>query len=180
MPAYLLNSTVDLASEVIMHEYESLRRNNSRKSKQYRHAQWLLVPEAALVFFSWFLSWRQLLLVMPLVEGHATGWVAPIVALFVPVALAATGYAQALVVAKEDADGAGEKATGDQVAVKPKASGIRPRATVDDWRQIVAGLNGQRRSLDATGVQRLLEEHGFGPAAATTARRWAREVANER
>ena len=53
-----------------------------------------------MVAFSWFFGWRQLLMVLPQIEGGAATWVAPISAAFVPLLLAATGYAQALLAGK--------------------------------------------------------------------------------
>ncbi|HIP97187.1 MAG TPA: hypothetical protein EYH32_08255 [Anaerolineae bacterium] len=53
------------------------------------------------------------------------------------------------------------------------------KATLADWRSIVASLDGDRRNLTASDVQRLLAERGFAPAAESTARRWAREARGE-
>lgn len=62
------------------------------------------------------------------------------------------------------------EATTEQPVDKP------PRPTITDWRAIAATLNGGQRSLSANDVQRLLAEHGFAPAAPSTARRWAKEA----
>lgn len=49
----------------------------------------------------------------------------------------------------------------------------KPAPTVEAWRAIAAGLNGQRATLDWRGVNELLLAAGYAPAPATTARRWA-------
>lgn len=51
------------------------------------------------------------------------------------------------------------------------------KATLRDWRFILDSIDGDERARHHTGVQELLAEFQFAPAAITTARRWA-EIAN--
>jgi hypothetical protein len=96
---YVLNTTSDVASEVLMYWFGRLQQER-KNSKKWRLSRWILVAEILVVAFSWFFGWRQLLMVLPQIEGDATAWVAPISAAFVPLLLAATGYAQALLAGK--------------------------------------------------------------------------------
>jgi len=96
---YILNTTGDVASEVLMYWFGRLQQA-SKNTKRHRFSWWLLPAELVTVAYSWFFSWRQLRRVMISVEGSATVWVAPISAAFVPVLLAAIGYAQALMAGK--------------------------------------------------------------------------------
>lgn len=101
---YVLNTTSDVASEVLMYWFGRLQQER-KGSKKWRFSWWLLPAEVVIVTFSWFFSWRQLRIVMPAVEGAAAAWVAPISAAFAPILLASIGYAQALLAGKfEDAD----------------------------------------------------------------------------
>jgi hypothetical protein len=100
---YVLNTVSDVSSEILMYWFGRLQQRRKR-SKKWRLSWWLLPATALVIAFSWFFSWRQLLRVMPALEGEATRWVAPVSAAFVPALLAATGYAQALLAGKfEDA-----------------------------------------------------------------------------
>jgi hypothetical protein len=92
---YVLNTTSDVASEVLMFWFGRLQQER-KGSKKWRLSRWILAAESVIVTFSWFFGWRQLRLVMPRIEGNAAHWVAPVSAAFVPVLLVSTGYAQAL------------------------------------------------------------------------------------
>ena len=54
-----------------------------------------------------------------------------------------------------------------------------PAATINDWRAILASMNGNERIENTTDVQHLLTEHGFGAAKPSTARRWAKMAREE-
>lgn len=105
---YVLNTTSDVASEVLMYWFGRLQQER-KGSKKWRFSWWLLPAELVIVAFSWFFSWRQLRLVMPAVEGAAAVWVAPVSAAFAPILLAAIGYAQALLAGKFDESHSSER-----------------------------------------------------------------------
>jgi len=96
---YVLNTTSDAGSEVLMYWFGRLRQER-KGSKKHRLSLLLLPAEIVIVAFSWFFSWRQLLRVLGPVEGAQARWVAPVSAAFAPVLLASIGYAQALLAGK--------------------------------------------------------------------------------
>ena len=96
---YVLNTTSDVASEVLMFWFARLQQE--RKGTKKWRLSWAILPaEAVIVLFSWFFGWRQLRLVMPRIEGASAVWVAPVSAAFVPLLLVTSGYAQALLAGK--------------------------------------------------------------------------------
>lgn len=96
-----MNSAADVASQLLMTAWGHLRQG--RKGSKKHKMAWLLLPvEALAIGFSWLLSWRQLLIVMPPIEGAATGWVSAAVAGFVPLLLAGIGVAQSLLYEKDE------------------------------------------------------------------------------
>jgi hypothetical protein len=99
---YVLNTTSDVASMVLSYTFTRLRHDNAKRTKRARMAWALLVAEFIAVVYSWFFGWRQLLTVLPAVEGDNAQWVAPIAAGFIPVLLAAIGWAQALIAEPEE------------------------------------------------------------------------------
>ena len=96
---YVLNTTMDVATQALTYAWGKLRQGDKR-SKPYRLAALLIPVEIASVLASWFLTWRQLLIVMPDVEGGNTWWVALIVASFTPLLLAGIGLALSLLTGK--------------------------------------------------------------------------------
>lgn len=92
---YVLNTISDISSEALMYYFGRLRLY-PKNQKRYHLALLLLPVELLTAAYAWLFSWRQLLIVLPAVEGVATKWVAPIVAGFIPLLLAAIGLAQAL------------------------------------------------------------------------------------
>jgi len=52
----------------------------------------------------------------------------------------------------------------------------RTDATIADWRQIYADMNGNRGELTADRVNEILESHGFHAKPTSTARGWANEA----
>lgn len=177
---YVLNTTSDVAGEVLMYWFGRLQleRKGSKKWK----ASWALLPaETLAIGFSWFFSWRQLRFVLPSIEGDDATWVSWVSAAFVPLMLAAIGYAQALIAGRLEAGDRPVALTEHRVnttehqADADEEPVVEPLvATIEDWRAILASLNGQRCSVSASGVQQLLNERGFAPAAESTARRWAK------
>lgn len=144
---YVLNTMSDIGSEILMYWFGRLRLF-PKNSKRYRMAVILLPAELLTIAYSWFFSWRQLLLIMPAVEPQAAHWVAPIAAGFIPLLLSAIGYAQALLagrieseqvqgkVAQERAQEAQEQAHAAQevaqsVASSEHGNGHRPHTC--DW-----------------------------------------------
>ena len=88
----VLNTVSDLAGMVLSYEYGRLRHDNAKSSKRYKMAGALLGAEFVAIAYSWFFSWRQLRMVLT----WEPEWVAVAAAGFVPLLLAAIGWAQAL------------------------------------------------------------------------------------
>lgn len=106
---YVLNTMSDVGSEILMYWFGRLRLF-PKNSKRYRMAVILLPAELLTIAYSWFFSWRQLLLIMPAVEPQAAHWVAPIAAGFIPLLLSAIGYAQALLAGRIESEAGQSKA----------------------------------------------------------------------
>lgn len=122
---YVLNTTSDIGVEVLAFWFGRLQQD--RSSTKRRRARWLLVAEAVLTGFAWFFGWRQLLIVLPAIEGaERAQWVAPIAAAFTPTGLIAVGYTQALLAGRieREADAA-DAATATQPAPQ-QAQGSAP------------------------------------------------------
>ena len=171
---YVLNTMADVASEIMMYWFGRLRLL-PKASKHNRLALLVLPAEALLVGYAWFFSWRQLLLVLPRVESaDAVRWVAPIAAGFIPLALLAVGYTQALLAGRaEDTQPSAKSAESGAESARPARL---HKATRDDWREIYAGLDGNRANLDAISVNLALSRRGFVAVPDSTARDWAREA----
>jgi len=125
---YVLNTMSDVGSEVLMYWFGRLRLF-PKNSKRYRMAVILLPAELLTIAYSWFFSWRQLLLIMPAVEPQAAQWVAPIAAGFIPLLLSAIGYAQALLAGRiekehtEQEQPQAEQEAAQTVAISEKSNG---------------------------------------------------------
>jgi hypothetical protein len=91
---YLLNTISDIAGMVIMYWFGRLQQDRSSRKRKLSYI--LLPSEIVSVAYAWFFGWRQLLIVLPEVEGSESKWIAVIAAGFIPLLLAACGYAQAL------------------------------------------------------------------------------------
>ena len=89
----LLNLVSDVCTLGLSYWYRRLRID--RSSVKRKGAWVLLLTEIAAAGYSWLFSWRQLLQVMPRVEGADAIWLAPLAAGFVPMLLFAIGYAEA-------------------------------------------------------------------------------------
>lgn len=165
---YTLNTVSDIVSEVLMYAFARIRQTARKDSKAWKLSYILLGINLCIVLYAWFFGWRELLITLPAVEGAAAAWVAPIMAGFVPIGILGAGIAQALVDGKFD-----QSSTTD---AKPETTKRQKKAGIDQWRTIRAGLNGSGGKLSADDVQRLLNEHGYKPVPASTARRWANEV----
>jgi len=185
----VLNTTSDIGGEVVMYWFGRIYQAGGKRGKL---AFALLPAEVVMVAYSWFFSWRQLRLIMPPIEPDDWRWVAPVSAGFIPLLLAAIGFAQSLLAGRARAVTArassGAKATksaptpaavsaksGESAPTPPQPAQLR-RATRDDWRSIYANLDGERANLTAARVNELLTERGFAPRADSTARDWAREA----
>lgn len=97
----ILNTTADLGGMVLTYYYGLLKRVSPKGSRKYKMANILLGAEVFAVFYSWFFSWRQLLIVMQPVESADYAWIAPIAAAFVPGLLAFIGYTESLLAEDE-------------------------------------------------------------------------------
>lgn len=194
---YVLNTTADVAGMTLTYYYGRLLRDNARTSNKHKQARYLIISEVVAVGYSWFFSWRQLRLVIQVIEPVDYEWIASVSAAFIPLLLAFIGWAQSLIVTPPDADGkpvdtkavtTGAKvettgqpvATNEQKAVtieRPVVANGKPVAaikTIDAplWRSLVAKMDGDA-PMDATGVNQWLAGHGYEQKAVTTARRWA-------
>jgi len=194
---YVLNTTADVAGMTLTYYYGRLLRDNARTSNKHKQARYLIISEVVAVGYSWFFSWRQLRLVIQVIEPVDYEWIASVSAAFIPLLLAFIGWAQSLIVTPPDADGkpvdtkavttgAKVETTGQLVAASEQeavSTGRRmdttgkPPAqpkTIDAplWRSLVAKMDGDA-PMDATGVNRWLVDHGYEQKAVTTARRWA-------
>lgn len=90
----VLNTMTDIVSELAMYWYGRLQMDGS--SAKRKRSKYLLVGQVVLVGYAWLFSWRQLLPIVRQVDPVAAGWLAPVAAAFIPVALIVVGYAQAL------------------------------------------------------------------------------------
>lgn len=122
---YILNTTSDIATLALSYWYGRLRMDYS--SVKRARSSLLLIADLVAVGFSWFFSWRQLLRVMPSIEGANTQWVAPIAAAFIPILNAAMGYTQALRVGrmttKKDTEDTQDTQTAAQVTAHVSGNG---------------------------------------------------------
>ena len=166
----VLNTTTDIASEVISYWCGRLAQDASTKKRKMSKLLW--VAQFALVFFAWLFGWRQIIPILRTLEPQDWRWLAPLMAAFTPIALVAVGYTQALLAGKiEDAKPAQQVVKVAQVDAKP-APLIAPN--IDDWRTICAGLNGERRNMTPVRVNEILMERGFAQKPESTARSWAK------
>lgn len=106
----ILNTTADVSGMVLTYYYGLLKRVSPKGSRKYKMANILLGAEVFAVFYSWFFSWRQLLIVMQSVESADYAWIAPIAAAFVPGLLAFIGYTESLL-ADDETNETGAKVT---------------------------------------------------------------------
>jgi hypothetical protein len=152
----VVNTMFDIASPVITYKYGVLNRN----AKKRKYTWPLLVAEVIAIGFSWFFGWRQLRIVMPIIEPTDWGWVAPVSAAATPLVLAAIGYAMSLgetvITDGENAqvfanDGALSEL---RAIVEQQAQQIErlswPVARMPDWDSILNGLNGERAEMTET------------------------------
>jgi hypothetical protein len=168
----VLNTMSDVASEIIMYWFGRLQMDASQAKR--KRAKWLLLAEFVLVGFSWLFGWRQLLPILSQLEGKDAQWLAPLMAAFTPAALISIGYAQALLAGKIEKSETSTKAA--PIAAKPAKPAPVRRATIDEWREIAANLNGSRAKLNAKAVNVLLKENGFAEIPPSSARYWAKDA----
>jgi hypothetical protein len=166
----VLNTTTDIASEVISYWCGRLAQDASIKKRKM--AKWLWVAQFALVFFAWLFGWRQIIPILREIEPQDWKWLAPLMAAFTPIALVAVGYTQALLAGKIENEKPAQTET-KAVQVKPKVAQLKP-SKIADWRGICVGLNGERRNMTYTRVNEILNEHGFEAKPESTARYWAK------
>lgn len=159
---YVLNTSADLATEILMYWYGVYRRNNAKGTKKYRMARVILVFDLVLAWFSWFFGWRQLIPIMDDIELEKRSLIAGISASFAPVTLMAIGYCQSLLHVKDDGapksrnDGATGASTAQNDADdapmtrEPDASGVNEVRTAlnkPDFTRWLASLNGDRATV---------------------------------
>jgi len=145
---YILNTVSDVASMVLMYQYGRIlqtRRNESGGKRKLELSWALLVAEVLAVLYSWFFSWRQLLIVLPAVEMQATRWVAPLAAGFIPLLLASAGYAQSLLAGRIEEKEETQKATQPaQSETQPAQSETQPAQSETQPVAAIAGDNGHQ------------------------------------
>jgi hypothetical protein len=116
---YILNTTSDIGSEVLMYWFGRIYQAGGKRS---RLAFVLLPAELITIVYSWFFSWRQLRLVMPPIESDDWRWVAPISAGFIPLLLAAIGFAQSLLAGRAKSVSVRRSAAHHDVRIAPQAT----------------------------------------------------------
>lgn len=166
---FVMNTVADFADLVIGHEYGKLQRQRSSDQKRVLSV-FLLGGEVVAIAYSWLFSWRQLRIVLPLMEPTDWPWVAAVSAGFVPLLLFFVGFAQAL--GETNAD----LLDREEEPRKPVQVVVRRRPTREEWREIYPNLNGDRANLDGDRVNAILWDRGFERIPASTARDWAKEV----
>jgi len=123
---YVLNSTADVSGIALTYFFGRLQQDRSKAKR--RLAMIVLGGELVGVFFSWFFGWRQLLIVLPVVEPVDYQWIAPIAAAFIPLLLAFIGYAESLLVGRFDASDTPKRAS-EVAGVKPEVAVVKPEVT---------------------------------------------------
>jgi hypothetical protein len=111
---YVLNTVADLTGMIIFYQYSRLqqtRRNEAGGKRRLQLSRVLLGAEVITVGYSWFLSWRQLRIVLPAIEPQAWHWVAPAAAGFVPLLLAFVGFTQGLLAGRIESEAATQTQT---------------------------------------------------------------------
>ena len=91
---YVLNTMADATGMALTYYYGVLLRKARGSKPRKTKARMLLLAELVTVAYSWFFSWRQLVQVLPAVEPIHYGWVSWVSAAFIPLLLAAVGWAQ--------------------------------------------------------------------------------------
>lgn len=98
----VLNTVSDVVSEIVMYWFGRLRQD--RSSVKRKMSWWLLLPQILLVGYAWLFGWRQLIPIMSEIEPQAYGWLAPIVAGFVPIGIVSVGLVQALLAGRIESE----------------------------------------------------------------------------
>lgn len=94
----VLNTTTDVCSEVISYWTGRLAQDANKRKREMSKLLW--IPQFALVFFAWLFGWRQIIPILRVIEPDDWHWLAPLMSAFVPTALVAVGYTQALLAGK--------------------------------------------------------------------------------
>jgi hypothetical protein len=144
----LLNTVADVAAEIMMYWYGRLQQDGS-KAKRVR-SRYVLAFVALLTGYAWLFGWRQLLPAIRELEGAAAVWLAPLVAGFVPVALAGAGYVQALLAGKIEKEPAASKV---QAEAEPTVSLALPFRCETCGAEFATqqGVNGHQRAHKRNG-----------------------------
>ena len=101
----VLNTTTDVCSEVVSYWTGRLAQDANKRKREMSKLLWF--PQFALVFYAWLFGWRQIIPILREIEPLDFRWLAPLMAAFVPTALVAVGYTQALLagrIEKEDSE----------------------------------------------------------------------------
>ena len=175
---YVLNTTADVSGMILTYNFGRLQQDRTKAKRKL--SLFLLGAEVIAVVYSWFFSWRQLLLILPAIEPLAYKWVAPVAAGFIPLLLAFIGYAEALIAGRFEATDAKTSATGTTAATTgaPVKTKPEPREiTLNQWRAISAKMNGDTPT-DVDTLNQWLAANGYRRKPASTARRWLKESAH--
>jgi len=116
---YVLNTTADVAGVVLMYWFGRLQQA-PKNAKRYKLSWALLPAEVVAVGYSLFFGGLQLSIVMDW-ESHA--WVPWVSAGFIPLLLAFTGYAQALLAGRIESAERAQSECGAAHDAKPDAQG---------------------------------------------------------
>ena len=151
MPAwlgYVLNTTTDIASEVLMYWFGRLRLE-PKNSKKHKFALGILPGVAILAGYAWLFGWRQLLIVLAEFEGAAAPWLAFVAAGFTPLTLIALGFTQAIISGRfKDAADATTNATDAAQPQHSRSTAAAVTLTVANYRAHVAA-KAQENGSDA-------------------------------
>jgi len=140
---YVLNTTSDIGSEILMFWFGRLRQS-PKNTKRYKMSGILLIAEAILTGFAWLFGWRQLLPIITTLEDAQTArWLAPVLAAFTPVSLVAVGYAQALLAGKIEKMHSDSTTTHTDAQAKQEQKQESQAATHDAKES--AGSNGHKK-----------------------------------
>ncbi len=97
---FVLNTTSDIASQILMYWFSRLYQ--SRKGTKRQRLAYALIPaEVVAVAYSWLFSYLQLRIILPGFESAADVlWIAPLAAGFIPLLLLFIGLAQGIMAGK--------------------------------------------------------------------------------
>jgi len=173
---YVLNTMLDASTSILMYWYGRLQRDPSSAKRE--RSKWVLLTEGFAVVSSWFLTWRQLLRTLPVIEPEAYRWVAPLSATIIPVFLAGIGYCQSLLARRVQVPETSKnlRKTSESTSGKPAMR----KATIADWRKLFPKVNGRLAEMTVKDVEDYLQDCGLEAPSERTLRNWLQIAQEER